>query len=85
MSKISKNIKVMIPHFWRLFVVYLNYPKYLVKSEDILAELFIRGETDAKEFIEKCNSFAEGKGLTVRFKYKKELTYSNLLNQLIEQ
>ena len=35
-----------------------------------------------KEFIEKCNSFAEENGLTVRFKYKKKLTYSNLLNQL---
>ena len=42
----------------------------------------MKGETDAKEFIENCNSFAEENGLTVRFKYKKKLTYSNLLNQL---
>ena len=42
----------------------------------------MNGEADTKEFIEKCNSFAEENGLTVRFKYKKKLTYSNLLNQL---
>lgn len=82
MSKASKNVKVMIPRFWELFVRYLNYQNYFVKSEDVLSELFMRGETDAKEFIEKCNSFAEENGLTVRFQYKKKLTYSNLLNQL---
>ena len=60
MSKTSKNVKVMIPCVWELFVRYLNYPNYFVKSEDVLAEY---------------------NGLTVRFKYKKKLTYSNLLNQ----
>lgn len=59
MSKASKNVKVMTPCFWELFERYLNYPNYFVKSEDVLEELFMRGETDAKEFIENCNSFAE--------------------------
>ena len=81
MSK-ARNVKVMIPYFWELFILYLNYPNYFVKSEDVLSDLFMRGKTDVKEFIEKCNSFAEKNGLTVRFKYKKKLTYSNLLNQL---
>ena len=81
MSK-ARNVKVMIPYFWELFILYLNYPNYFVKSEDVLSDLFMRGETDVKEFIEKCNSFAEENGLTVRFKYKKKLTYSKLLNQL---
>lgn len=82
MSKVHKNVRIMIPCFWKLFIWYLNCPNYFVKSEDILSELFMRGEYDVKEFIEKCNSFAEENGLTVRFKYKKKLTYSNLLNQL---
>lgn len=81
MSK-ARNVKIMIPYFWELFILYLNYPNYFVKSEDVLSDLFMRGKTDVKEFIEKCNSFAEERGLTVRFKYKKKLTYSNLLNQL---
>lgn len=82
MSKASKNVKIMIPRFWELFVMYLSYQNYFVRSEDVLAEHFMNGEADTKEFIEKCNSFAEENGLTVRFKYKKKLTYSNLLNQL---
>lgn len=82
MSKPSKNVKIMIPRFWELFVRYLNYPNYFVKSEDILSEQFMRGESDVKEFIEQCNRYAEDKGLTVRFHYKEKLTYSNLLNQL---
>lgn len=81
MSK-ARNVKVMIPYFWELFILYLNYPNYFVKSEDVLSDLFMRGETDVKEFISKCNTFAEENGLKVIFKYKKKLTYSNLLNQL---
>lgn len=82
MSKSSKNVRIMIPRFWELFIRYFNYPNYFVKSEDILSEQFMRGESDVKEFIEQCNIYAEDNGLTVRFKYKKKLTYSNLLNQL---
>lgn len=82
MSKASKNVRVMIPRFWELFVRYLNNPNYFVKSWDTLSEQFMRGEPDVKEFIEQCNIYAEDNGLTVRFHYKEKLTYSNLLNQL---
>lgn len=72
----------MIPKFWELFIRYLNYPDYFVKSEDVLAELFMRGESDVKEFVDQCNVHAESMGLSVRFKYTERLTYNNLLNQL---
>lgn len=82
MSKVSNNVRIMIPRFWELFVRYLNNPNYFVRSDDILSEQFMMGESDVKEFIEQCNRYADDKGLTVRFHYKEKLTYSNLLNQL---
>ena len=82
MSKPSKRVKIMIPKFWELFIRYLNYPNYFVKSHDVLAEQFTNGESDVKEFICICNVYAESMGLTVRFEYYKDLTYGNLLNQL---
>lgn len=82
MSIASKKVKIMIPFFWRLFIRYLNNPSYFVKQEDVLSSLFMRGETDVKELIEKCNKHAEENNLDIRFKYTKGLTYSNLLNQL---
>lgn len=82
MSKPSKKVKIMIPKFWELFIRYLNYPNYFVKSGDVLAEHFMRGESDVKEFIDQCNVYAETMGLSIRFKYIEKLTYRNLLNQL---
>lgn len=82
MSIAAKKVKVMIPYFWELFVRYLNDPHYFVRTSDELSKLFGRGEEDVKDMVEHCNTYAEEKGLGVKFTYKEHLTYSNLLNQL---
>ena len=59
-----------IDMIWAMFKVYLNNPNYLVKQEDVLADLFMEGERDLSRF---CHSL----GILP----KRGLTFGQLLKQ----
>lgn len=80
----SDKVMIMIPSFWGLFKIYLNNQSYYVRSRDILSTLFMKGEDDVKEFISKCNKVSLEKQVGIKFKYKRQLTYRELLNQLTQ-
>jgi hypothetical protein len=76
------RIRILIPYIWTLFKRYLNNTGYIVRSEDILANLFMRGEEDVKELVQNLNHKSEECGCGILVKYSKGLTYYQLLLQL---
>jgi hypothetical protein len=42
-----------IEMIWAMFKIYLNNPNYYVRQEDVLADLFMEGESDLNRF---CHS-----------------------------
>lgn len=63
-----KSIEII----WAMFKVYLNNPNYLVKQEDVLANLCMEGSTDV---IRMCNS------LEVHVSRPEKLTFGQLLHK----
>lgn len=59
-----------IEMIWAMFKVYLNNPNYFVKQEDVLADLFMEGESDLIRF---CHSL----GVTPQ----RGLTFGQLLHK----
>lgn len=57
---------------WAMFKVYLNNPNYLVKQEDVLADLFMEGSVNV---LRMCNS------LGVYVSRPDKLTFGQLLKK----
>lgn len=57
---------------WAMFKVYLNNPNYLVKQEDVLADLCMEGSVDVLRM---------GNSLGVYISRPDKLTFGQLLNK----
>lgn len=82
-NQTEKNIKQMVPYFWILFKRYLNNPSYFVRQEDVLADLFMKGESDVQEFLEECNKKLLELNSDIKLEYKERLTYKDILNPIV--
>ena len=48
---------------WAMFKIYLNNPNYYVRQEDVLADLFMEGESDLTRFCHSLGIYPQ-RGLT---------------------
>ena len=78
----EERVKILIPYIWDLFKRYLNNTGVIVKSEDTLASLFMRGEEDVKEFIKLLNKKANESRCGVKIAYQENITYKQVILQL---
>lgn len=49
---------------WAMFKMYLNNPNYYVKQDDVLADLFMDGESDLTKFCHSLGIYPHQQGLT---------------------
>lgn len=52
-----------IEMIWAMFKIYLNNPNYYVRQEDVLADLFMEGESDLNRFCHSLGIYPQ-RGLT---------------------
>lgn len=52
-----------IDMIWAMFKIYLNNPNYYVRQEDVLADLFMQGESDLTRFCHSLGIYPQ-RGLT---------------------
>lgn len=58
-----KNAMGKIDMIWAMFKIYLNNPNYYVRQEDVLADLFMEGESDLTRFCHSLGIYPQ-RGLT---------------------
>ena len=52
-----------IEMIWAMFKIYLNNPNYYVQQDDVLADLFMEGESDLNRFCHSLGTYPQ-RGLT---------------------
>lgn len=79
-------VKIMVPYIWTRFKIYLNDPNYFVRGNDVLATLFMKGEKSVQAFISDINQKLKELEVTKpkKLKYKKNLTYHDILTKFVK-
>lgn len=57
------NVMKKIEMIWVMFKIYLNNPNYLVQQDDVLADLFMEGESDLNRLCHSLGVYPQ-RGLT---------------------
>lgn len=78
----EERVKILIPYIWDLFKRYLNNTGIIIKSEDVLSSLFMRGEKDVQEFVRLLNKKSKEANCDIHINYQEKLTYKQVILQL---